>query len=174
MTRLPYEKSIEKLQQIGFLGEGEFPPMPKQRPQQSDPEPLGFSFYRTFVSEEDLSNLTLPRTFFGRSELSKTSFSNSDLSESTLCWNDFVSVDFSSALLPNSDMRSSLFQNCDFNHADLSNSDMRRSSFEGCTFRGANLKGAKLSSDQRLIIDLTEEQFSRIVWLPPGEEPAGG
>jgi uncharacterized protein YjbI with pentapeptide repeats len=65
-------------------------------------------------AEVDFSDLTLPRTFFGRSELDGTAFRNTDLTESNLCWNDFNGV----------------------------GADLRRSSFTGCIFEGALLKGA--------------------------------
>jgi len=66
-------------------------------------------FFRTRVSDDKFENLTLPRTFFGRSEIRDMSFRGTDLSESTLCWNDFIAVDFSDCDLSNGDLRASLF-----------------------------------------------------------------
>ena len=74
-ARLSYAESILRLQELGFLDPGEQPPMPDQMPQPGDDEPLGLRFFRTFVGEgAELSNLTIPRTFFGRSEISGASF----------------------------------------------------------------------------------------------------
>src|ERR1035438_7764265 len=99
-TRLSYEDSCRLLQRIGYPdagAEGVIPPIPDHRPQCDDEAPLGVSFFRTFVGESALENLTLSRTFFGKSEVGPVSFKNTDLSESTLCWNDFNGVNFTDA-----------------------------------------------------------------------------
>jgi len=44
-------------------------------PSYDDEEPLGFSFFRTGLSDTALSNLTFPRTFFGRSSFERVDFS---------------------------------------------------------------------------------------------------
>src|SRR5262245_50280372 len=89
-TRLSYEESCRLLQRLRLYSdagtEGVIPPIPDHRPQHDDKAPLGVRFFRTWVGEDDLENLTLPRTFFGRSEIGPASFKNTDLSESTLCW----------------------------------------------------------------------------------------
>src|SRR5262245_28646747 len=109
--RLGYDDSIRRLQELGFLGADEHPPMPNQVPQPEDEEPLGLSFFRTFVGENaDLSNLSIPRTLFGRSEISSASFRNTDLSESNLCWNDFINVDFTEAIMARADFRASTYR----------------------------------------------------------------
>src|SRR3954466_15306763 len=83
IPRSSYEESCRFLQQQGYLDAGECPPLPDHLPQYDDPEPLGVSFFRTRVSNEVLlDNLTLPRTFIGRSEVNKSSFRNTDLTES--------------------------------------------------------------------------------------------
>src|SRR5688572_16741673 len=103
--RLSYEASCRRLQE-NYLDGSEIPPLPEKLPQHDDPEPLGVCFYRVFIGDGDnLGNLTLPRTFFGRSDISDVSFRNTDLSESNLCWNDFTDVDFTDAVLANSDLR---------------------------------------------------------------------
>jgi len=79
---------------------------------------LGIQFFRTYVEDADLSNLTMPGTFFGRSEITRSSFRNTDLRSSTLCWNDFVAVDFSDACLADCDLRASTFDGCTFERAD--------------------------------------------------------
>ena len=61
---------------------------------------MGLSFFRTFVGNGELDSLTIPRTFFGRSEKRAISFKNTDLSESCLCWSDFIDVDFTDVNLP--------------------------------------------------------------------------
>jgi uncharacterized protein YjbI with pentapeptide repeats len=173
-TRLSYEDSCRRLQP-DYLAPGHIPPMPEHMPQ-IDSEPLGVSFFRTFVGDgDDLSNLTLPRTFFGRSEINDASFRNTDLAESNLCWNDFINVDFTDAILAGSDVRSSVFSQIKFVGTDLRGADMRRSSFQDCDFSGALMDGAILSNSQRLELDLSDEQRSAIQWTDDdGPEPDGG
>jgi BTB/POZ domain-containing protein KCTD9 len=106
-NRKTYEESCELLQKLGYLEQGEIPPIPDHPPHWDDDESLGVGFFRTFIEEGDLENLTLPRTFFGRSAVGPISFKNADLSESSLCWNDFNEVDFTDADCPSpSRMRS--------------------------------------------------------------------
>ena len=113
--RISYEESYLRLQERGHFSEKAVPPIRSQIPSIQDEEPLGISFFRTFVGEEepglmeDIANMTLPRTFFGRTEVRQTSFKHTDLSESCLCWNDFILVDFTEACLSGSDMRASLY-----------------------------------------------------------------
>ncbi|MEO8549666.1 MAG: pentapeptide repeat-containing protein [Kofleriaceae bacterium] len=102
------------------------------------------------VADEDLSNLTLPGTYFARSEISRTSFRNADLRHSTFCWNDFVDVDFRDACL-----------------ADC---DLRAATFERCRFDGADLRGATLDSDCSIV--LSSAQRATVVWSD--DEPDGG
>src|ERR1043165_7637704 len=86
--RLSYEESCRRLQR-DYLGKGAIPPLLDRLPRPDDEAPLGVSFFRTFVGEgDDLSNLFLPHTFFGRSEINNAFFRNTDFTESNLCWND--------------------------------------------------------------------------------------
>lgn len=174
--RLSYEESCRLLQQHGYLDAGEIPPLPNHLPRFDDPEPLGVRFFRTLVSDEvPLDNLTLPRTFFGRSEINKASFRNTDLNESNLCWNDFINVDFTDSVLTNSDMRSSQFMGVIFRNADLRRTDLRRSTFERCAFDGTKLDGAMMTKEQGKTLSLTIEQRQSIDWRNDlGEEPGGG
>src|SRR5262245_21815163 len=142
VIRLSYEDSCRLLQRLGYPdagAEGMIPPIPDRRPQCDDAGPLGVSFFRTFVGEGDLENLTLPRTFFGRSEIGPVSFKNTDLSESTLCWNDFNGVNFTDADLSGSDLRASFFSETDFVRTNLRYADLRRSNFEACDFTDADM-----------------------------------
>jgi hypothetical protein len=66
--RLDYEASCRRLNVLGWADCEPTPPIPDHKPQCDDEEPLGVHFFRTRV-EGDLSGLTLPRTFFGRSEI---------------------------------------------------------------------------------------------------------
>jgi hypothetical protein len=169
--RLSYQESCQKLE--GYLGEGVVPPMPDHLPRHDDEE-LGVSFFRTAV-QDDLSDLSLPRTFFGRSEISDSAFRNCDLTESNLCWNDFIDVDFSDAVLAKSDLRASLFQRVKFVRADLRGADLRRSTFESCAFEGALLEGAIATTEQRPTMGLTPTQVAEIAWTDDeGDEPEGG
>lgn len=171
-SRLSYEDSCRRLQK-DHLEAGPIPPMPAQRPRHDDEAP-GVSFFRTRL-EDDFSNLTLPRTFFGRSEIRKSSFRNTDLAGSNLCWNDFVEVDFTDARLADSDLRASTFRRVKFERCDLRRADLRRSTFEKCSFEGAFLDGAKLTLIQKLALPLSKVQKAVVTWtLGPGKEPEGG
>lgn len=171
--RLSYEESCRKLQP-SHVNAGDIPPMPDRLPQYDDPDPLGVSFFRMMVCD-DFSNLTLPRTFFGRSQITGTAFRNTDLTESNLCWNDFINVDFTDAILAKSDLRAALFSKVKFVSADLSNADLRRSTFEHCDFTRARMDGAILTHDQAAALGLCEEQRTSIFWVgDDGPEPAGG
>ena len=173
-TRQSYDASCTRLQQ-DYLDEGDVPPIPDRVPQYDDEEPLGVNFFRTEIVEDDLSNLTLPRTFFGRSEINNVSFHNTDLSESNLCWNDFIRVDFSSAILARSDLRASVFSSTSFEAADLRGSDLRQSTFSECTFTGALMAGAILTVSQGSTLSLSDQQREQIAWTDTdGAEPGGG
>jgi BTB/POZ domain-containing protein KCTD9 len=143
-----------------------------------DDQELGFYFYKGGLIDDDRSNLTLPRTFFGRSWFIRASFANTDLSESRMCWNDFDACDFSRADLSGCDMRASNFRRCKFGGAVLRGADLRRSTFEGCDFTGADLAGA-LAEDadfQGCVQDfLSEQQQAVVAWsADEGPEPPGG
>jgi len=174
-TRLSYEESCRRLQQ-DYLGDGVIPPLPDHLPRPDDEEPLGVAFFRTFVGEgDDLSNLFLPRTFFGRSEINHAAFRNTDFSESNLCWNDFVHVDFTDAILTGSDLRASLFQCVRFVRTDLRRAGLRRSTFEACVFEGALMEGAILTQNQKAMMELSQGQLDDIAWSSDeGDEPDGG
>lgn len=188
VTRLSYEESCRLLQRLGYPdagAEGVIPPIPDHRPQIDD-DPLGVTFFRTFVGQDieqgdddvshrNLENLTLPRTYFGRSYIQHVSFKNTDLSESTLCWNDLAEVNFTDADLSGCDLRASFFSEIDFVRTNLRNTDFRRSSFEACDFTDADMRGAKLTREQAEQILLSDQQQQAIDWQDSdGEEPPGG
>jgi uncharacterized protein YjbI with pentapeptide repeats len=141
---------MRELERLGFIDHGQAPATPPTRRPQFDDDALGVQFFRTLVSDADLSNLTMPCTFFGRSEIVRCSFHNCDLRLSTMCWNDFVDVDFSDACLVDCDLRASTFAGCRFTNADLTH--------------------ALLGRDQS--IDLSNDQRTSIVWCD--DEPGGG
>jgi uncharacterized protein YjbI with pentapeptide repeats len=174
--RLNYDDSIRRLQELGALGPDERPPLPDHLPQPEDDEPLGLSFFRTFLGDDaDLSNLTIPRTFFGRSEIRDTSFHNTDLTESNLRWNDFINVDFSDAVLSKADLRASIYTGTKFVRTDLRGADMRRGDYEDCDFDGAVMDGARMTRAQAAKLDLDEKQMAAIAWCDEdGPEPSGG
>jgi hypothetical protein len=155
-------------------------PFVKSRmPHPGDEGPLGFYYYKHHVEDADLANLTLPRTFFGRSGLYRVRFRNTDLSQSWMCWNDFIDCDFSGAELSDCQMRASIFSHCRFVGANLCQADMRRSSFKGCDFTHARMNGAKAHHPQReeyrLWRRLSEPQQKAVQWSEdPGPEPDGG
>jgi BTB/POZ domain-containing protein KCTD9 len=187
-TRLSYEESCRLLQRLGYPdagAEGVIPPIPDHPPQCDDQAPLGVSFFRTFVGQDieededvshrDLENLSLPRTFFGRSHIQHVSFKNTDLSESTLCWNDFTEVNFTDADLSGCDLRASDFSEINFVRANLRNADLRRSTFEECDFTDADMRGAKLTREQGEQIHVSDQQKKVIDWqVSDGDEPPGG
>jgi uncharacterized protein YjbI with pentapeptide repeats len=175
-VRLNYDLSCARLRELGLLAHDNHPPMPERLPQYDDSEPLGFSIFRTLLDDAlDLSDLTLPRTFFGRSQIDRVSFRNSDLHESNLCWNDFNGTDFSGADLRSSDMRASLFHNVLFVAANLDGADLRQSSFTECSFEEATMKHAILTRQQGAAMRLSETQRQHIDWRDEdGPEPGGG
>jgi BTB/POZ domain-containing protein KCTD9 len=177
IIRLDYENSCYRLQANGYLEEDEIPPIPHHLPQCDDnDEPRGIRFFRYFIDRgEDFSNLTLPRTFFGRSHINNISFQNTDLSESNLCWNDFTAVNFTDAILARSDLRASDFVDVKFISADLTNSDLRISWFQECDFNNALMNGTILTFQQGETLDLTDKQRAKIAWTTDdGVEPDGG
>jgi uncharacterized protein YjbI with pentapeptide repeats len=142
-----------------------------------DDEELGFSYFRYRLEDADNSNLTLPRTFFGRSWFVRVTFAGADLSESRMCWNDFDDCDFSGADLSACDMRASHFKGCRFVGAVLRSADLRRSSFEDCDFTGAELAGAVAEDGdfEGTVYDyLSPEQQAGLSLTDEGPEPPGG
>ncbi|MDO5667744.1 MAG: pentapeptide repeat-containing protein [Alcaligenaceae bacterium] len=149
--------------------------MPRFDDGDDEDEELGFSLFREYVEDVDFSNLTLCRTFFGRSEINACSFHHTDLTESNMTWNDFIEVDFSQAVLVACDMRASLFEEVNFAGANLSGSDLRQSSFESCDFSDAIMQDVILTHAQGGAMDLSDEQRSSIAWTDDeGDEPEGG
>lgn len=174
-TRLDYEASGKRLQQLGLLAAGDIPAMPDKMPRYDD-EVLGVEFFRTLVGDgADLANLTLPRSYFGRSEISNVTFRNTDLSESSMCWNDFKSVDFSLAVLARCDLRASAFIGVRFVSTRLERADLRRSTFENCDFDNAGMSKAVLTRRQGRELGLSSAQRAEIAWTDDdGPEPDGG
>jgi hypothetical protein len=178
-SRLSYEESCQRLKFVD--DNGVILPMPGHMPRSDDTGPLGVSFFKMFVGPDygggdwDLSNLTLTRTFFGRSEVNSVLFKNTDLTESNLCWNDFINVDFTDAVLAQSDLRASVFTCVRFVRTDLRGVDMRHSSFENCDFDDALLMGAVLTAEQGSKMTLSDQQCEQIAWTDEqGPEPIGG
>jgi BTB/POZ domain-containing protein KCTD9 len=81
--KLTYEDSCRELQKAGWLAPGIVPGFPLKRPSYDDDGVLGVRLFRTQTKDKILEHLTLPRTFFGRSEIRNVSFARTDLSEST-------------------------------------------------------------------------------------------
>jgi BTB/POZ domain-containing protein KCTD9 len=173
-TRLSYPESCHSLQSRHLLDEGNIPTLPESLPRHDD-EVLGVSFFRTSLADCALENLTLPRTFFCRSDIRNVSFRGSDMSESVACWNDFTNVDFSFVDLSKADLRASIFQSVNFHGANLRNVDFRRATFRKCVFTNADLTGARFLRGFRWIFILSSSQRRSIHWQDtPGEEPEGG
>jgi uncharacterized protein YjbI with pentapeptide repeats len=172
--RLSYDESCRALQREKLIDQGDIPPFPK-RPPRYDDEVLGASFFRTMLADAKLEHLTLPRTFFGRSEIRAASFQNTDLSESTANWNDFEDVNFSSADLSRCDLRGCVLRRVRFIGARLAGADFRHCSFTDCDFTGADLAGAKFTRKAGARLHLSSEQQGVIDWqADDGKEPEGG
>jgi uncharacterized protein YjbI with pentapeptide repeats len=136
---------------------------------------LGVNFFRTLLADAKLENLTLPRTYFGRSEIRATSFQNTDLSESTANWNDFIEVDFRSADLSRCDFRACVLEKVLFTGACLAGADFRCCGFKNCDFASADMTGVKLTKKAGASLRLSPDQQSVIDWqAEDGEEPDGG
>jgi uncharacterized protein YjbI with pentapeptide repeats len=148
--------------------------VPAGRPHEDDAKP-GLNFFRTWFTEKAWQNLTLPRTFVGRSEIEEMSFKNCDLSQSAFCWNDFANVDFTDCDLRECDLRASRFTKVNFVRAILRNADLRHSDFKNCDFSDADMRGAKFTRAQRRQLRLSEQQREQIDWQSSaGELPEGG
>jgi BTB/POZ domain-containing protein KCTD9 len=172
--RLNYEESCRFLQQNEWLKKDDIPKLPEQPPQYDDEE-LGVSFFRTLVEDALFDNLTLPRTYFGRSEIKSSSFVGSDLTESVANWNDFINVDFSRADLSKFDFRGCSLQKINFTGSILKDADLRCCGFEDCSFEGADMAGVKMTKEAGTSITLTEDQREVIDWHDDdGPEPGGG
>ncbi|MBM3457936.1 MAG: pentapeptide repeat-containing protein [Armatimonadetes bacterium] len=171
--RKNYHESCLYLLEEEILGKEGVPPLP-DRPPRWDDTILGVSFFKSLLQDAVLENLTLPRTYFGRSEIREVSFRGTDLSESTACWNDFIEVDFSFADLTRADLRASIFERVSFQGAILRDADLRRSWFSGCCFTAADLTGARLNPEFGWVYRLTAAQRAVVDWQPEGPEPEGG
>lgn len=174
MARLSYEDSWRVLQELQVVASGAIPPLPRNPPHHDD-EVLGVRFFRTMLADAKLERLTLPRTFFGRSELRAISFCDTDLSESVASWNDFIEVDFSRADLSRSDLRACLFERVRFVGAVLVGVDFRYCGFKRCDFADADVTDARFTVKAGAALSLSDGQRSIIDWQSDdGEEPAGG
>jgi hypothetical protein len=173
-NRRSYEESCRELQRQAVIESGAVPCLPKRRPNFDDSQ-LGVHFFKTRLADNVIENLTLPRTFFGRTQIDQVTFRNTNLSESVLCWNDFDGVDFTNADLSGCDLRGSIFKETLFVSANLERADLRHSTFKACDFRGANLRGAKLTRKGGAQIPLSTKQRRSIDWQDSeGPEPPGG
>jgi BTB/POZ domain-containing protein KCTD9 len=175
-ARLSSDLSYARLCDLGLLDRNERSSPPERMPRHDDEDPFGFSVFRTRLDDTlDLSDLSLPRSFFGRSEINRVSFRNTDLHESNLCWNDFLGTDFTEADLTRSDMRSSIFQQVAFVNANLDGADLRGSSFTDCNFEGATMRGVALAREQSATMHLSEAQRLAVEWHEDsGPYPDGG
>ena len=171
--RASYTESCRVLRSLDLLERDELPPLPVRQPRHDDDQ-LGVSFFRTRLADVALDGLTLPRTFFARSEIRSVSFRDCDLSESTVNWNHFIDVDFSAADLSLADFRGSIFERVSFRGTLLRGADLRRTTFRGCTFTEVDMTAAKLTRSFSWVFRLSRAQRSAIHWMLVGPEPEGG
>jgi uncharacterized protein YjbI with pentapeptide repeats len=169
---------IDKLRRLGEelpLDDANQLRMPDHMPRPDDALLSSLSFFRTCIEDAEFADLTLPWTFFNRSEVTGVTFKNTDLRGSFMCWNDWSRCDFTDADLTGCDMRASGFEQCRFVRSTLVDADLRRSDFDGCDLTGANLAGAKLTCAQGQRLDLSDSQRRVIDWQDAdGPEPDGG
>lgn len=182
--RKSVEQSWRVLEKMGHemprLRDGS-PHLPSRMPggdDEREDEPVIIAFFRTLWADADLSGLTLPRMYFGRSGFERVTFGGSELGESRMCWNDFTRCDFSNTVLARCDMRACNFDACIFRGTDLSGADLRRSGFDACIFEDATMAGAivhRASQSDDLMSLLSEKQIKEIRWVTDaGDEPPGG
>lgn len=143
------------------------------RPPRADDLEFGPSIFRTLVEGVDLSDLTLPGLYVGRSELRAVFLAGSDLRLATFNWNDVSACSFYRCDLSGADLRACNFERCAFTQADLTQADLRHSSFRDCDFTGARLGGTLLLPNQRALLLLSTEQEAVIAWSDDSE-PTGG
>jgi uncharacterized protein YjbI with pentapeptide repeats len=174
VTRASFTTSVRRLQSLKLLDAGERT-APQRMPRFDDDPSANVGFFRTRLEGVDLSRLTLPRSFFGRSEVARVNFSGSDLSESNMCWNNFTDVSLSGALLAGADMRASIFVRVKFEMADLRGADLRHSTFTDCSFVGAKMEKVRLTNKAAQSLALDRQQRSAVQWeTDEGPEPDGG
>lgn len=173
--RLSYPDSYVVLQKKKLMPVGAAPEMRFASPRHDDATTGGgVRFIQAMVADVKLERLTLPRTFFGRSEFRAVSFKGTEFSESTANWNDFIQVNFSGADLSRSDFRGCLFDRVKFTGANLSGVDFRYCGFKQCHFTDADLTDAKLTQKAGAALKLSPEQQGVIDWqAEDGEEPQG-
>jgi len=179
--RLTPENSIKYIRDLGWDVPDDSSAFLKSMPSETDGE-LGLRFFRTNVHNAQFDYLTIPRTYFGRSEIKSTTFEHSDLVESRMCWNDWQYCHFAGADLSGCDLRRSHFEYCYFNGANLKGADLRGACFDRCSFSNAVMKGVKLGKQFGFLsglkakaLKLSPEQAREIDWVSSaGEEPAGG
>ena len=165
-SRLSLEATWELLEMANYgplWDEGHQPLVPTQALTE-DTEEEDFTFFRTFLREANLSRMTLPRTYFGRTGFELVSFLDSDLKQSYMCENDWLDCDFTAADLSETDMSSSLYYGCRFKRAILNDADLREAEFVDCDFTEAEMRGAVLSHEQADIFLWSERQRAAIDW----------
>lgn len=173
-SRFSLEETCQRLRELDLIEAGTTIQVP-DHPPRFDEDSTGLSFFRTQLEGVDLGGLSLPRTFFGRSEIREVSFRGSDLSESVAHWNDFVEVDFRDADLTRVDFRASTFQQVDFRLAVLREADLRHATFSDCSFAGALLEGARVARECMESLTLSSVQRQGLhTCADPGPEPPGG
>jgi len=156
------------------LAQGNIPPICDHIPRYDD-EILCLSFFRTVVEDAKMEDLTIPRTYFSRSQIERTSFRNSEMTESVANWNNFEDVDFSGANLTRFDFRACQIDRVKFVGADLTSADLRCCAFDGCDFKDANMNGTRLTRMVGEPLDLSPTQRTQVEWHDDdGEEPDGG
>lgn len=126
------------------------------------------TFFRTYIRDLDFSCLTMPNSFFGRTQIDAFNFRNTDLSGSYMQENDWLDCDFTSANLSKCSLIA-LFYNCNFNGADLRGADLRDGGFYNCDFTNAILADACLRPEQAQDLPLSELQRLVINWQCPDE-----
>jgi hypothetical protein len=177
-TRLDLYASWTVLEKMGYSPPRDDvgrPMLPSKPPGDPESEEDDLSFFRTRVDSEEFSSLTMPRTFFARTEIHYTRFRDTDLSQSFMCWNDWLDCDFTAADLSSANLKAARYLYCTFAGANLNGADLRMADFIGCDFTGAQMQRARLTRKQAKSLALTAEQRKVIAWQSrEGPEPAFG
>jgi uncharacterized protein YjbI with pentapeptide repeats len=179
---LNYPESVAVLKErVEIIGDAL--PHVTQVPRPAD-DPIGPSIFRMRLEDADISGLSLPGLYVGRSVLTRVSFKASELRLSAFNWNGLHDCNFSAADLERADLRSSRFVRCSFDGAILEGADLRGSSFERCSFVAARFQGTLLQKRGLLGwlgvdrgqegLPLSAEQRAVVHWAADAPEAPGG
>ena len=172
-NRLTYEESCRALQRLGHLQEGAIPPLPDHRPRYDDEGPLGVNFFRTSVRDGDIENMTLPRTFFGRSDIGPLSFKTRIVRIYAVLERFQQGGLHGCQSLQKRPPCLAVLQGA-FRQNRSPKCRLRQLTFAECDFTDAEMRGARLTHRQGRVIVLSTQQREAIDWQESDGSPPGG